>query len=61
MIAAVESGERFPAKYGRMGFRRNFTCNGEWLGRRYSIKQVEAYAVEEDGKWLIVTVLVKFF
>jgi len=26
----------------------------------YSTKQVEAYAVEEDG-WLVLTVIVKFF
>jgi hypothetical protein len=24
-------------------------------------KQVEAYAVEEDGDWLVITVLVKYF
>jgi len=56
----VESGERFPAKYGRTGFRRNFPFDGEWCGKPYATKQVEAYAVEEDG-WLIITVIVKFF
>jgi hypothetical protein len=30
------------------------------LGRRYATKQVEAYAVEEDG-WLVITVIVKSF
>ncbi len=61
VISTVESGERFPAKFGRTGFRRNFACSGEWLGRRYSAKQVEAYAVEEEGRWLVIAVLVKFF
>ena len=61
IIATVESGERFAAKFGRTGFRRNFSYTGEWLGNRYSIKQVEAYAVEEDGDWVVITVLVKFF
>jgi len=28
---------------------------------RYSTKQVEAYAVEEGGGWLVITVLVKYF
>ena len=50
VAAAIESGERFPAKFGRMGFRRNFVFAGEWLGRKYSTKQVEAYAVEEEGR-----------
>jgi hypothetical protein len=27
--AAVERGERFPAKFGRTGFRRNFLYNGD--------------------------------
>jgi hypothetical protein len=42
IIARVEAGERFIAKYGRTGFRRNFPFNGTWRGRRYATKQVEA-------------------
>jgi hypothetical protein len=61
VTATIEFGERFSAKFGRTGFRRNFTFGGEWLGRKYSTKQVEAYAVEEEGGWLVITVLVKFF
>jgi hypothetical protein len=61
VVATIESGERFPAKFGRTGFRRNFTFAGEWLGRKYSAKQVEAYAVEEEEGWLVITVLVKYF
>ena len=58
--AALEGGERFPAKHGRTGFRRNFSFGGEWNGKRYACKQIEAYAVEESG-WLVITVIVKFF
>ena len=58
--AAIESGERFEAKFGRSGFRRNFAFDGEWHGKRYGSKQVEVYAVEEDG-WLVITAIVKFF
>jgi hypothetical protein len=61
VAATIESGERFPAKFGRTGFRRNFVYAGEWLGRKYSTKQVEAYAVEEEEGWLVITVLVKYF
>ncbi len=50
--ATAESGERFAAKYGRTGFR--------WNGKYYSVKQIEAYAVEENG-WTVITVIVKFF
>ncbi|MDE2060749.1 MAG: DUF4258 domain-containing protein [candidate division NC10 bacterium] len=57
---AVEHGERFAAKYGRTGFRRNFLYGGMWNDKMYSTKQVEAYAVEEDG-WLVLTVIVRFF
>lgn len=60
VIATVQRGERFPAKLGRVGFRRNFPFGGEWHGRRYAAKQVEAYAVEEEG-WLVVTVIVRYF
>jgi hypothetical protein len=60
VIAKVEEGERFPARFGRTGFRRNFPFGGEWRGRQFATKQVEAYAVEEDG-WLVITVIVKYF
>ena len=61
VIATVDHGERFAAKYGRTGFRRNFLFEGTWRGRRYATKQVEAYAVDEEGAWLVITVVVKFF
>ena len=61
IIATVQAGERFTAKHGRTGFRRNFPFNGIWRGRPYASKQVEAYAVEEDGRWIVITVLVRFF
>jgi hypothetical protein len=61
VFATIEGGERFPAKFGRTGFRRNFTFAGEWLGRKYSTRQVEAYAVAEGDAWLVITILVKFF
>ncbi len=60
VIATVREGERFPAKYGRTGFRRNFRFDAEWRGRYYATKQIEACAVEEEG-WLVITVVVKFF
>ena len=61
VVATVVDGERFPAKFGRTGFRRNFAFDGTWRGRRYPTKQVEAYAVEEDGGWLVITVITRFF
>jgi hypothetical protein len=60
VIATVQEGETFPAKFGRTGFRRNFAFDGQWRGRYYATKQIEAFAVEEDG-WLVITVIVKFF
>jgi len=60
VLETVRHGERFPARFGRYGFRRNFAFEGEWRGRRCATKQVEAYATEDDG-WLVITVLVKYF
>lgn len=59
--ATVLGGERFPAKHGRTGYRRNFAFGGTWRGKAYATKQVEAYAVQEGGDWLVITVLVKYF
>lgn len=60
IVATVERGERFPAKFGRVGFRRNFAYNSTWRGRSFATKQVEVIAVEEDG-WLVITAVVRFF
>ncbi len=60
IIATVQNGERFPVKFDRVGFRRNFVYNSTWQGRCFATKQVEAIAVEEDC-WLVLTVIVRFF
>jgi hypothetical protein len=60
VIEPMHEGERFPAKFGRTGFRRNFPFGRMWRGREYATKQVEAYAVEEDG-WLVITVIVRYY
>ena len=58
--ATVTQGESFPAKDGRTGFRRKFQFDAEWNVGRYSTKQVEVYALYENG-WLVIPVTVKFF
>lgn len=59
--ATVEHGERFPAKFGRTGFRRNFAFDARWRGRVYRTKQIEAYAVQEDDNWLVITIMTRYF
>ena len=61
VVATIRQGERFPARFGRSGFRRNFPFSGTWRGRVYATKQVEVYAVEENGAWLVITVIVRYF
>jgi len=59
--AAVEKGERFPARFGRTGFRRNFPFAGEWRGKSYKNKQIEVYAIQEGNDWMVLTVITRFF
>jgi hypothetical protein len=55
-------GEKFPVKFERFGFRRNFPFDGQWRGRTFSTKQVEVFAVEEfPENWLVITVITRFF
>jgi hypothetical protein len=61
VIKTVETGEQFPAKFGRTGFRRNFPFTGLWRGNAYATKQIEAYAAQENSDWVVITVLVKYF
>jgi hypothetical protein len=61
VIATVTSGERFAAKFGRVGFRRNFSFQRRWRGRFYATKQVTAFAVPEADGWLVITVIIRYF
>ncbi|MCX5808057.1 MAG: hypothetical protein NTX36_01580 [Proteobacteria bacterium] len=40
---------------------RNFPYNNVWKSTHYATKQVEAYAVKEEGDWIVITVITKFF
>jgi hypothetical protein len=59
--ATIRQGERFPAKFGRDGFRQNFAFEGLWRGRRYHMEQVEVFPTWEDDDWLVISVVVKYF
>jgi hypothetical protein len=61
VVRTVLEGERFPAKFGRTGFRRNFGFDDVWRGKHYATKQIEAIAVEEEGDWLVLTIVTKYF
>jgi hypothetical protein len=61
VVATVLTGERYPVKLGRTGFRRNFPRAGAWAGRVYATKQLEVIAVREGGAWLVLTVVAKYF
>ena len=59
--ATVETGERFPAKFGRTGFRRNFAFEGTWRGRHFANKQVEVFGIQEGEDWLVITVITRYY
>ena len=61
VIETVELGESFPARHGRIRFRRNFVYNDKWCGRYYASKQLEVIAVQEGENWVVITVMVIFF
>jgi hypothetical protein len=60
-ILTIEKGEKFPAKFGRTGFRHNFPFHDSWRGTKYNTKQVEVYAVQEREDWVIITIIAKYF
>ena len=59
--ATVAGGERFPAKFGRVGFRRNFSHQSHWRGKFHASKQIIAFAASEPDGWLVITAIVKYF
>jgi hypothetical protein len=57
----VETGERFMARFGRYGFRRNVPFDELWRGKQYSWKQIEAYAIRRYDGWLVISVVTRYF
>ena len=56
----IRTGECFPAKKGRLAFRKNFNYNALWKGKFYQAKQVMPIVVEEPDRFVVVTVYVFF-
>ena len=61
VIVTIETGETFPAKFERTGFRKNFAFGERWKGKFYATKQVEVYAIQEGEDWLAITFVTRFF
>lgn len=61
VLEAIASGERVPAKHGRMAYRRNFQYHRLWAGRRYATKQVMPIAWEERERLVVITVYTFYF
>jgi hypothetical protein len=57
---AIRTGERLPAKKGRIAFRKIFSHNGMWKGKFYQAKQVMPIVVEEPDRFVVITVYVFF-
>ncbi len=50
VVKAIEEGSSEPTRGGRMLFRKNFTFDGKWRGKQYSVKQVAPVVTEEKIK-----------
>ena len=61
VVETILSGERFEANFDRTGFRLDFGGPYRRRGKTFDTKRIEAYAVFEDGDWLVITVIVKFW
>ena len=61
IVATISGGEQFPAKFGRVGFRRNFSYQSHWRGKFYTTKQITAFTALEPDACLVITLIVKYF
>lgn len=60
VIATIQTGEPFAAKFGRTGFRKRFPFTATWRGRSYASKEIEAFAVPTDDGWLVITIVTRY-
>lgn len=58
---AIREGEMAPAKKNRLAFRKNFSFKSEWKGKYYEIKQVMPIVVEEQDRYVVITVYTFYF
>lgn len=61
VITAIRRGEKEPAQKGRSIFRKNFTFEKIWRGKRYTIKQVTPVVARESEGLIVVTVYTYYF
>jgi len=61
VMETVGGGDRFRAKFDRVGFRKNFIFRGAWQGTYYETKQVEVYGVREKGNFIVITAIARYF
>jgi len=59
--AAILAGGPEPARKGRVLFRKNFPFDGWWRGKHYVVKQVAPVVVEEEDRFVVVSVYVYYF
>ena len=61
VVATVQTGEQFPAKFGRTGFRKSFRFDSTWQERFYATKEIEVIAVRDGDDWLVITVVTRYY
>jgi hypothetical protein len=57
----VNEGEKFPAKYGRLGFRKDIPFESHRDGKFFRVKQVVVFGIKEIGDFIVITVVVRYF
>lgn len=60
-VETLRHGESTQAKRGRLSYRKNFPYGTTWKGKHYETKQVMPIVVEEDDRFVVVTVYVYYF
>jgi hypothetical protein len=61
VVEAIRTGVREPGKRGRTMCRTNIAFGEEWMGLRYSIKQVAPVIAEMPEEIIVVTVYAFYF
>ena len=57
---AIISAQPKPGPFGRTHFQKVFAIKGKWIKTRYHKKQIDAYATNENDRWLVISVNVKY-
>jgi len=61
ILKTIEMGQISMARFGRRLYSMSFPFRDYWRSQFYEQKHIDAYAVDDEGDIIVITVVVKYY